>query len=46
MMAYKKDDPNAAISSVPLEKLNKKDFDKKDLQIDAPYETEKGNFSG
>ena len=46
MMAYKKDDPNAAISSVPLERLNKKEFDKRDLFIDAPYETEKGNFSG
>lgn len=41
MMAYKKDDPNAAISSVPLESLKKKEFDKKDLMIDAPYETEK-----
>lgn len=46
MIAYKRDDPNAAISSVPLERLNKKEFDKRDLFIDAPLETEKGNFSG
>ena len=46
MMAYKRDDPNAAISSVPLEKMHKKDFDKTDTGIEAPYETEKGDFSG
>lgn len=46
--AFKRDDPNAAISAIPLEKLNQKDFNRKDLavrilvdftiplQIDAP----------
>ena len=46
--AFKRDDPNAAISAIPLEKLNQKDFHRKDLtvshsliylnvtQIDAP----------
>ncbi len=36
--AFKRDDPNAAISAIPLEKLNQKDFNKKDnyLQIDPP----------
>ena len=46
IIAYKRDDPNAAISSVPLEKLNQKDFNKKEMQIDAPAEIEKGNFMG
>mmetsp|Transcript_17901 Transcript_17901/g.12863 ORF Transcript_17901/g.12863 Transcript_17901/m.12863 type:complete len:120 (+) Transcript_17901:1013-1372(+) len=36
--AFKKDDPNAAIQAIPLDKLNQKDFNKKDnyLQIDPP----------
>lgn len=45
--AFKRDDPNAAISAIPLEKLNQKEFNRKDLaviyytcfiflQIDAP----------
>lgn len=29
--AFKRDDPNAAISSVPLEKLNQKEFNKKEI---------------
>ena len=40
-VAYKRDDPNAAISSVPLEKLPQKDFNKKDIAIDAPVDTER-----
>jgi hypothetical protein len=30
-MAYKKDDPNPAISTVAFEKLNNKVFDKKEI---------------
>lgn len=40
-VAYKRDDPNAAISSVPLEKLPQKDFNKKEIAIDAPIDTER-----
>lgn len=40
-VAYKRDDPNAAISSVPLEKLPQKDFNKKEIAIDAPVDTER-----
>ncbi len=40
-VAFKRDDPNAAISSVPLEKLNQKEFNKKEIQIDAPIDTER-----
>jgi hypothetical protein len=46
-MAYKKEDPNAAISSIPLDQLNQKDFNKREMQIDAPVDTERGvYFSG
>lgn len=48
--AFKRDDPNAAVSAIPLEKLNQKDFNRKDLtvfsyinsflQIDVPIATE------
>ncbi len=38
-MAVQKGDQNAAISTVPLEVLNEKDFNKKELYIEAPYET-------
>ena len=38
--AYKKGDPNAAISSVPLDKLTMKEFVNKDLAIDAPVDHE------
>ena len=31
--AFKRDDPNAAISAIPIEKLNQKDFQKKDLSV-------------
>jgi hypothetical protein len=31
--AFKRDDPNAAISAIPLEKLNQKDFQRKDLAV-------------
>ena len=34
IIAYERDDPNAAISSVPLEKLIPKDFSAKELYID------------
>ena len=40
-VAVKRDDPNAAISSVPLEKLNNKEFNKKEWAIDAPVDTER-----
>jgi hypothetical protein len=30
-VAFKRDDPNAAISSVPLEALNQKEFNKKEI---------------
>jgi hypothetical protein len=39
--AYKRDDPNAAISSVPLEKMPQKEFNKKEIAIDAPVDTER-----
>jgi DNA gyrase/topoisomerase IV subunit A len=38
IIAYERDDPNAAISSVPLEKLTPKEFDAREMQIDAPTE--------
>lgn len=34
--AFKRDDPNAPISSIPLEKLNQKEFARKILQIEPP----------
>ena len=39
--AYKRDDPNAAISSVPLEKLPQKEFNRREIAIDAPVDTER-----
>ena len=36
--AFKRDEPNAAISSIPLEKLNQKDFAKKNVAIDPPVD--------
>ena len=44
-VAFRRDDPNAAISSVPLEKLNQKEFNKREIQIDAPIDTERGDPS-
>jgi hypothetical protein len=38
--AFRKDEPYAAISAIPLEKLNKKDFDKHKFNIDAPIATQ------
>ena len=38
-LAVQKGDQHAAISSVPLEVLNEKNFDKKELYIEAPYDT-------
>ena len=37
-VAHKKGDPNAAISSVPLNNLNYKEFTKRPIEIDAPQE--------
>ena len=34
--AFKKDDPNAPISSIPLENLNAKDHNKKVMTIEPP----------
>jgi hypothetical protein len=31
--AFKRDEPNAAISAIPLEKLNQKEFNKKDITV-------------
>lgn len=38
LLAHERDDPNAAISSVPLDKLTPKDFDSKRAEIDIPGE--------
>lgn len=38
IIAYERDDPNAAISSVPLEKLTPKEFEAKEMYIDAPVD--------
>lgn len=40
-VAVRREDPNAAISSVPLEKLNHKEFNRKEITIDAPIDTER-----
>lgn len=45
MIAYQSDDPNAAISSVPLDKLNVKVFDRNVMSIDPPLENEKGKLA-
>lgn len=37
-IASQKGDNNAAISSIPLDKLNEKDFNKREMQIQVPYE--------
>ena len=37
MIAYQKEDPNAAIASIPLDKLNTKEFNKKEMQIDTQF---------
>lgn len=43
LLAHERDDPNAAISSVPLDKLTPKDFDTKRAEIDMPeQQTEAG----
>lgn len=34
--AFKRDDPQAAIAAIPLEKLFVKDFNRKDITISAP----------
>jgi|TARA_B110001450_G_C17529985_1_gene444270 hypothetical protein len=44
LLAHQRDDKNAAISSIPLEVLDPKDFNKKETYIDAPIDTEKNNF--
>jgi len=40
VLAYKRGDPHPAISSVPFERLNNKEFASKDLAIDAPIDHE------
>lgn len=44
MIAYQNQDSNvpAAISSLPLDKLNPKEFNKKEIQIDAPIMVQRG----
>lgn len=39
-VAFKRDEPHAAISAIPLEKLNKKDWDKKESPKEAPVGVE------
>jgi len=34
--AFKRDEPNAAISSIPLDKLETKEFNRKHTTVDAP----------
>jgi len=34
--AFKRDEPNAAISSIPLDKLEIKEFNKKNITVDVP----------
>ena len=46
VLAYKKGDPNAAISSVPLERLSLKDFGYKNYEIDAPIDHEINTMDG
>lgn len=45
MMAYQNEETDipAVISSLPLEKLNLKEFNKRDMQIDAPIMVQRGN---
>jgi len=38
--AFKRDEPNAPISSIPLEKLHNKDFSKKQWNLEAPIDTQ------
>lgn len=44
MIAYQNQDSSmpAAISSLPLDKLNPKEFNKKEIQIDAPIMVQRG----
>ena len=35
-VAFKREEPHAAISAIPLEKLSIKDYNKKEVNIDAP----------
>lgn len=37
-VAFKKDVPNAAIVTIPLEKLSQKEFNKKNIAIDPPID--------
>jgi len=37
--AFRREEPFAAIAAIPLERLNKKEFDKTKLAIDAPLDT-------
>lgn len=42
-IATQRGDNNAAISSIPLEQLNEKMFDKREIQIQVPYEANTTN---
>ena len=35
-MAFKRDDPNAATSAIPLAQLNEKKFNQRDLEVSEP----------
>jgi hypothetical protein len=37
-MAFKRDEPNAAIAAIPFDSLNTKDFKKKDTALESPPE--------
>ena len=45
-VAYKREEPHASIFAISLDKLNVKDFTKKDLSIEAPQATEIGPADG
>jgi hypothetical protein len=44
--AFKREDPNAAISSIPLDQLLAKEFNKKKDQFDAPIDYTINNNDG
>lgn len=44
--AFKRDEPNAAISSIPLDKLDVKEFYKKNITVDVPTGTNIENNDG
>jgi hypothetical protein len=44
--AFKRDDPQAAIAAIPLEKLLPKDYTKKELAIQAPQQPDDNVLDG